>query len=273
MILVLEWINMEDKDNKDLELLEKIDKYLHGKLKEKERKAFEAEIKADKELAKEVEMNRIVNEALRNSDILRSKEEIQKTMALVNKISESVTVDFDETRNDHPKKYPSKIGPILWGIAATVLLLLAAVVVFRQYTAPISLDSQVAAYLDEPYNSPPFYRGPEESIVPWAIHYEKGDYQEAKNALEKIVASGDAGPEASFYLGLCYLYQENPDPQNAANQYNKVLGSDNRYREQALWYQGLAYILADQHDLAAETLRKVTGFRQKEARILLEQME
>jgi len=220
-----------------------------------------------------VEMNRIVNEALRNTDILRSKEEIQKTMALINEISESVTVDFDEAGRDQPKKNSRKIGPILLRIAATVLLLITAFLVFRQYTAPTSLDSQVAVYLDEPYTSPPFYRGQQESIAPWIISYEKGNYQEAIIALEKIVASGDASPEASFYLGLCYLYQENPDPENAVSQFNRVLDSDNRYGEQALWYLGLAYILADQQELAAETLRKVSGFRQKESQALLGKME
>ncbi|MEX2591744.1 MAG: tetratricopeptide repeat protein [Anditalea sp.] len=264
---------MDAEDNKALKLLEKIDKYLNGELDEKERQAFEAEINADKELAKEVEMNRIVNEALKNKDVLSFKEDILETMAAVNKVSESVTVGFDEIGRDHPKKYSRKIGPTILGIAATVLLLIAAVFVFRHFNAPTSVDSLVADYLDEPYKGPPFYRGPEETIAPWVINYEKGDYQEAKTALEKIVASGGTNPEASFYLGLCYLYQENPDPQNAVSQFNKVLDSDNRYREQALWYLGLAYTLADQHELAAETLRNITGFKQKEANALLEKME
>ncbi|MEX2568761.1 MAG: hypothetical protein WD431_22660, partial [Cyclobacteriaceae bacterium] len=220
-----------------------------------------------------VERNRMIYEALHNADILDAKEKVLDTMALIKDISATVPVDFDQLGKVQPKKFTGKIWPPILGIAATVLLIMAAIFVFRQYSTSPSLDSQVTAYLNEPYQSPPFYRGPEAALGPWAIHYEKGEYQEAISTLENNMATGDPGPEASFYLGLSYLYLEEPDPENAAIQFNRVLDSDNRYREQALWYLSLAYILDEQQNLAVETLEKITGFKKNEALELLDKLE
>ncbi|MEX1013826.1 MAG: hypothetical protein WDZ80_01535, partial [Candidatus Paceibacterota bacterium] len=74
---------MDNKEHREQELCEKIIKYLKGELNAQERNDFEKTIQADRELAKEVERNRMIYEALHNADILDAKEKVLDTMALI----------------------------------------------------------------------------------------------------------------------------------------------------------------------------------------------
>jgi len=264
---------MESGDKQKVELLEKIDNYLSGDLPEEERLAFEANIKADPSLAEEVAMNRVVNEALKDEKLVSLQEDIDESMALFRKINSTVEVDSEEPEPVEPsKKTVGIFSQKYLAVAASVLLFIITAFGLIQYWQSTSPDALVAAYLEEPYKSPPFFKG-SEGVEDWTVNYEQGNYTEAKTALEKIVASDTVSPESEFYLGLCYLYKENPEPRKAARQFENVLDMDSRYNEQALWYIGLAYYQSEQKDLAAETLRKVTGYKQNEAEKLLERMK
>jgi tetratricopeptide (TPR) repeat protein len=266
---------MERGDKQMLEQLEKIDNYLSGDLGEKDRRAFEAAIKADPELAKDVEMNRIVNEALKDKKLLSLQEDIDESIKLIRQISSTVEVDHEKPGIGKPKTKSSLIFSRKYlAIAASVaIFIIISVFALLQYQQSTSPDNLVVTYLEEPYKSPPFFKGSEAQGEDWAINYQKGNYREAKAKLEDIVASGATQLETEFYLGLCYLYQENPDPQNAIQQFEKVLNSNNRYNEQALWYLGLAYYLDNRKEAAVETLRKVTDYKKQEAEKLLERIE
>ncbi|MDN5214689.1 hypothetical protein QQ020_21600 [Fulvivirgaceae bacterium BMA12] len=246
-----------------LKLLEKIDKFLKRTLKDSELKEFESAIRSDPELASKVELNRIVNTAIKNQELLKHKEDINKTLEIIKNISDTVDINETRHRNILSRNYR--------GIAASIAILIVLGITLYFLQQPQTMEVQVQTYLEEHYDNPTVLKGGDDSQGrDWIVRYNNKNYEEAKVQLEKLIVSDRRNSEANFYLGLCYLYQDTPDFQKAIIQFDKVYQTKNRYHEQALWFLSLTYFQVGDVELFKTTLKKIRGYKKREAEKLLE---
>lgn len=89
-------------DEKKIELLEKIEKYLDGILPESERTSFERQMKENPELADEVHAYRAINFAIGNRDYVQLKNELLKTKEVIEDVRRSVSVDYGAETAESP---------------------------------------------------------------------------------------------------------------------------------------------------------------------------
>lgn len=145
-----------------------------------------------------------------------------------------------------------------WGtIAATLCIFLIGFIIINS-SATQPLPALAENHLEK-YPAPnETYRGQEINIQQeWktAIRAYKNDqYTSAIVVLEKIIAVQKAQHPTTelpdkyhFYLGLCYLYQKEANPQKAIENLSLIAKkSYSDYHEQANWFLGLAYLTNNQ---------------------------
>ena len=132
--------------------------------------------------------------------------------------------------------------------------------------------SPVDQLLSEHYAKPfarDVLKGPESTL---AIRgkayqfYQNKNYHETISLLEELVAVGGEEQKDYFYLGLSYLYSD--QPEEAAKRFKTLLeGPTNNYQDIATWYLGLALTDAGEYEEAKIHLSKVatwTGNKGKE---------
>ena len=158
-------------------------------------------------------------------------------------------------------------------IAAVISFLILSILAISKYIQSNTVEAIIISYLDEPYQSPSFYKAPDKTIDTWKQEYQLGKYDEAIQILTNATQLDDSNLEARFYLGLCYLYQKEREPNKAINQFNQVLSVNSRYDEQAMWYLGLSFYLSGDNQSAIITLERVRGDNQDKAENLLKRLK
>lgn len=157
-------------------------------------------------------------------------------------------------------------------IAASVALLLGISYLFLR-TPTLDTPTLVTMYLDSPYPAPELFRDNDAVDRQWIYAYQDENYKNAANDLEALLAKGNSGAELMFYAGLCFLYQEKPDYEQAAHLLQEVTNTGNIYQQSAQWYLALAYYQAGKLENAKELLHKIVQTlgheNQKEAGQLL----
>ncbi|MBI1951845.1 MAG: tetratricopeptide repeat protein [Acidobacteria bacterium] len=106
-------------------------------------------------------------------------------------------------------------------------------------------------------------------------HYVAGHYAAALSGLEEASELDPAAPEASFFLGICYLLTGKVDPAVQALQRTVALG-DTLYLEEAHINLAKAFLRKGDPDRATAELRKAValeGDHESEARALLERIK
>jgi hypothetical protein len=85
--------------------------------------------------------------------------------------------------------------------------------------------------------------------------------------------AGQSGTEITFYAGLCLLYQDTPDYEQAADFLREVVNTENIYQQAARWYLALSNYQAGKQDTTKELLHTILQtpghVKQEEAEQLL----
>lgn len=106
-------------------------------------------------------------------------------------------------------------------------------------------------------------------------HYVAGRYPTVIPGLEEASKLDPAAPEASFFLGICYLLTDQVDPAVAALQRTIALG-DTPYLEEARINLAKAFLRKGNPDRATAELRKAVALKgdyENEAQALLERIK
>ncbi|MEX0313460.1 MAG: tol-pal system YbgF family protein, partial [Allomuricauda sp.] len=160
-------------------------------------------------------------------------------------------------------------------VAAIVLLLIIPTIIILNRTK--STTDLLEDYLSIPYDTPPIARGEvDQNSTLWsqvALEYGNKNYNGAIASLKTIIESKETLSMAHFYSGLCYLYLENPKPKKAISHLQKVVNSENPFREQGLWYLSLAHLKNNHEALGKKTLESIGGYKVEEAQKLLDKLD
>jgi len=184
---------------------------------------------------------------------------------------------FDQP--DAPKK--KRISKRIWILISLLILLVLAGLFYlsRLASSPSSTPDQAqifATYVDPfPNILSGSFRGDSSDENAPRIDmsaYDKADYSAVIKSIPDQIS-----PEESLYAGIAHLYGENP---TSAEKYLKdVLFNEEaaNIHDAAQWYLALAYIRANQIDLAKESLEKINNqpnhFKFAEANELIKMLE
>ncbi len=162
----------------------------------------------------------------------------------------------------------------LSAVAAVILLMVVAGIVLLQ--KPADGPALYASHF-EPYPNAlePVTRGiePADFRMQAFEAYEAGEYAKATAAFQQML-SLEEEPNIRFYLAMSL--QNNSQYGQALAKLKLLQGSGSRFEAQALWYQALLEIRAEQREEAAQTLelllQAVPAYKAPEARELLEKL-
>lgn len=148
----------------------------------------------------------------------------------------------------------------LMGAAATLLWFFY--VNIGQTVIPMSpVDQLLSEHYQKPFNRD-ILKGPSSTSERRSeayFFYQNKEYAKAIPLLESLITEGTIDPEATFFLGLSYLYNE--QPEDGAKQFKTVLaGAKNNYQDIATWYLALALTDAAAYEEAKIHLSTVANW-------------
>lgn len=210
---------------------ELIEKYLEGRLTPKERKKFDRLYNDDMEFRKEVDFEEYVAKALEDEDVMHFRQKIDDTM-----------------RKRKRQQYVGWLNKTTMKYAAIFVVVLALglgmVEIFEKEYSNSDLFGKY--YSSEQVN---ISRSSNTNIVEAVRYYQSGQYNDAIDQFQNLLAKDASNIAVRFYLGVSYV---------ETNNYNKAIESfryiisdqDNLYIEHAEWYLGLCYLKNEEMDKA-----------------------
>lgn len=179
---------------------------------------------------------------------------------------------------------PKKSGPFkIYRVAAAILFLLAAGIVFWQTGSGDRTSKMIEAHLENPYPAPVNVRSGDENdedvvYVEAAQAYASGDYVQAAAQFRELISAGDERPELAYYAGLSRLFSGDYDKaveslDDLESWYDAHPSIEPLYLQQARWYKSLALYRSGETSQAQKLLEQIatdeSHYRRKEAAELL----
>jgi len=217
-----------------------IDRYLDNDLSGPELNWFEKELDSNSELQAELKLQKELNEALGQDDILDLRERL-------NAIHEMVDPEPERKRM---KRTLSKNWA---GIAAASAVILVAIgFLLTNSINPVQTTEELFDQHYEPYIVPTNYRSPADidNVFHKAlVEYNNQDYHKALLLFEKVLFEDESRMDATLLSGISNLEIENYNKAN--NSFQKVINhNDNLFIEQAEWYLALCYLKTGEQEKA-----------------------
>lgn len=240
-----------------MNLEQKIDLYLTGQMSAQELTAFESEIAADSAMEKEVEFQRLAQQALRIKGEFDVKSMLQK----------------------HESERKSAFSSSKLFAIVAVFIAGLTLYYFYQRSPPQSEEVIMAQYFI-PYKSPTILRGDEQVGTAWALGvsaYADGDYQRAAQEFSSIT-SDEVAPLylVKFYHAIALLASDQSNPATAIKLLSDVAQGQHDYVQQSSWYLALAYLQADLRTEAIRVLNEIVvqnHYKYVEAEQLLDELQ
>jgi len=242
------------------ELFEKIDAYLNGDLKGNDLELFENTLKSDAKLQEEVDTYRLMQEALKDTDVITFRERLK-------------TIDT-EIEEEKFKKVTSKKSFSIYYKIAAVFIAIVGVSSFLWLFNPIENNLYEHYYV--PYPMDELTRNSHTTLSELkdvSILYEKKKYQKAIPTLEKLVQKHSTDDKLKLYLGNSYLNVN--QEEKAIVLFESILKNDT-LRDDALWFLSLAYIKTENYNKATIFLKELVSYEnlyKSSALNLLEELE
>ncbi|MDZ7738538.1 MAG: tetratricopeptide repeat protein [Bacteroidales bacterium] len=240
---------------KKIEFARFIERYLDGSMQNAEKKWFEAELKGNPGLQKELELRKKVNKHTANQEAIafrqtlmnaevrhrqaagssrgRSKK-LVRYAALFAGLMLLGSVSFYMVQNNVNTDYADKYSP--------------------EYT-PLSVSRSLSANMDEAYNKA-------------TVLYQAGNYSEAIKWFNMIV---DEDMQVEYMKGTSHMHIE--QYTEAIGSFNRVVeNNDNLFLEDAKFYLGICYLQTGQDTKAKPVLESISNSgnrHSKDARKLL----
>lgn len=257
---------------------ERVAKYIDQELSTQEIQEFEEQLKIDKKLSAELDLQLDAIAILRASEKVKLKEEMNTWWSEV--ASEPSTTQETPSNNKvisiQSKKY-------LYLAAAAILILLSvAYLYFASNTDKISADTLVAQYLSEPTPLSSDSRTVTSSTDSLRTiaqkHYNSKEFAESIALFTQITNTPNTTFLDHLYLGLSQLYLPNQtDFSPAITHLQEVLKTDNDFHQKAHWFLALAHYkngnIAESQKILKQIASDSTGDYADKARELLSKLK
>ena len=242
-----------------------IDRYLDNDLSGPELNWFEKELDSNSKLQAELKLQKELNEALGQNDILDLREKL-------NVIHEMVD---PEPKRKRMKRTLSKNWA---GIAAASAVILVAIgFLLTNSINPVQTAEELFDQHYEPYIIPTNYRSAADinNVFHMAlVEYGNQDYQKALQLFEKVLIEDEFRMDVTLLTGISNLEIENYNRANSSFQ--KVINhNDNLFIEQAEWYLALCYLKTGEQEKAQLQFGKIiadNSLYKKEAEDILKKL-
>jgi tetratricopeptide (TPR) repeat protein len=239
-----------------------IDNYVDGELDAAQMKDFEAALSSNKELAVEYRMEKDIQDALNDSEILDFR---AKCLAAQEEVKIST----------------SKMGKLVhltrrYWYAAASLVLIALVAGGVLLFNPGSYTGEKLFKMYYKSGEAMEFRSGNVTMAEALLSFGKSDYSTAAQLFDQILANDPNNYAVIYYKGISNI--ELKDFASAIQSFQKILDDNNSlYTEYAGWYLGLSYLATEkphEAEVVFDAIASTPGhLYQKEAASILEKLE
>jgi len=226
-----------------------IDRYLDSDLNGLELQMLEKELDSSPELRKELQLQREINAALAEKEVL----DLRAQLKVIHRSLEPVP-----ERNMARKLVQSKLARIA---AASVVLLIAIAVLINNFTGNrINYDRIFDKYYEtyKPLNVRSGFGEIDKMYRNALTAYQNEDYKKALTLFEEVMELDQSRMEANLMTGVSNM--ELDEYEEASSSFRKVINhNDNLFIEHAEWYIGFCYIKTDNTDKAIRQFVKIAS--------------
>jgi tetratricopeptide (TPR) repeat protein len=226
-----------------------IDRYLDGDLNGSELKTFEKELDSNPELKEELKLQRDVNKALREKEILDFRAQLK-----------IIHQSFEPA---HGKNIAGQLVNSKWArIAVASVVLLIAIAVLTNYFVGnrVNYDRIFDKYYEK-YKPLNVRSGFDEIDIMYhnaLTAYQNEAYEKALILFEEVLELDQSRMEVNLMTGVSNMELE--EFEKASTSFSKVIiHNDNLFMDHAEWYLGFCYIKTDNTDKAVEQFTKIAS--------------
>ncbi len=245
-----------DKTFTDIEQLER---YHKGQCNEKEKREVENRLAVDKDFRDLFEDIELLEESLGLSKSTEGiDEKIERLRHLIDEDENAPEVTFPTPEKDNGKgtlviSIPELMNQYRVAIAASVALLLAAIIVFKPFDRNLTFSELALSYYEPPGT---LAKTMSQSEVQWAIGIEafnKRDYLAAIEAWEKIQLRSF---EQDYFLAHCYFNVDGNLPKSIS-LFGFLTEGTSTYSYPSEWYLSLAFLRSNDVSSTIDQLDKI----------------
>jgi tetratricopeptide (TPR) repeat protein len=222
-----------------------VDDYVDGVLDEPGKHLFESELRSNRELILEYQLEQELRQALGDVEIMDFKSKCISAQNEYNLSTKKIVRVVQFTR-----KY--------WYAAAS-LVLIALVTGTLVFLNPRSYSSEklFKMYYKSGENIG-ISRSGNANMVEALLDFSKKDYRAADQQFDQILMSDPNNFAVRYYAGISNI--ELKDYQKASHMFESILADGNSlYTEYAQWYLGLSYLASGKVDLASGIFGKIAA--------------
>jgi tetratricopeptide (TPR) repeat protein len=243
------------------------DRYLDGELRDEEYQMYEDELLSNSDLAKDLELHRELNQAIRETDVIRFRNQLDKIHA---------SVEPEYQQSIARKVIHNNYARI--AAASVVLLLAIGLFLNSMLNKPANGDELFQRYYEAPVLSETVRSDAAMDNLYYeaVIHFNNGEFNEALALFEQVVALDDSNMKAHLATGISKL--EINHAKEAKKSFKTVIDhQDNLYVDKANWFLALCYLKTDDLDNARLQFGRIASddrsYKQDEARKILKKLD
>lgn len=230
-------------------------KYLRGEMSEQERFIFENKIKKDTELAEEVNLQREIEDTLKDTEILDFHEQLDSVYKKLKEDGELLS-----GQNEIKKNF--RIFHIRWYFAAASVIFLIGISTVLYLMLRPALNNRLYAQYFQPYDGSYIVRS--EGIQTNIKYsqatdlYNAANYEKSWNMFNDICAKDSSDISVFFFKGISAMEINN---YNDAIVSFKFIIKDNStlFAEHAKWYLALCYLKDDDTTNALKLFKDIAS--------------
>jgi hypothetical protein len=245
---------------KNIETLERIEKYLEDTMSPKEKKEFEQQLQDDPELKTTFEEHKELIRTIHlieRQRLIESLHDLNRQLPEIDlqtvELGDSIDIPEGEPKPKPPiwKKYWVKTI-VKWGTAIGMAAAIAMLVVF--YAIPDPNQRLFDKYFI-PDPGIPVQMSDYKTYTKAMLAYQAHNYRQAIEELELLESTIGPRDTIDFLMGNAWLARNKP--AEAQQSFQRVLRQASGYTEYAQWYLALAYLLGDKRDDATTMLKAI----------------
>lgn len=240
-----------------------IEKYITGELDESALKAFNARMQSDAVFEEEVSLRKKMDDFL----TIKNTEGVSKDqLAAWNKES------FKKIKPNSEEGISRRLW---WKIAASLLLLIGAAFIFRQFSSSDTSDlyKKYAVHQSLEVGTKSGVNATDSIKLLAADFFNQKKYTDASTLLEKYFETIEEDPRMKLGLGICYLEMNNLE--QAKNIFEEISDGNSIMKQEAKWYLALFYLKTNNTSMTQNILTEIknsSDFRARDAGNLLEEL-